>query len=116
MRMRSRTLGVKIPIRTLLANPLQKRVQQRRITQGFDAVIPPRQIPVPERRVHLLMTRLAQRRAMLGFAALLPGFEMMLRDQARRDFSLAQLACDPLGVVATQGMITIDATPHAQKW
>ena len=115
--MRPRSLGVKISTRTLLANPLQEGFQQRRTTQRLDAAIPARQIRVPERRVHLLMTRLAKRRAMLGFAALLPGFEMMLRNQARRDFSLAQLAGDPLIVVVTrERMMIVDAARHAQKW
>jgi hypothetical protein len=117
MRMRFRSLGVKIPIRTLLADPFQERFQQRRITQRFDAVISARQIRVPERRVHLLMTRLAKRRAMLGLATLLPGFEMVLRDQPRRHFALAKLAGNPLVVVVPRRrMMILDAARHAQKW
>ena len=64
--------------------------------------------------MHLLVARLAQRRAVLGLAALLPGLEMMLRDQARRDFALAERAGDPLIVVVTRWKI-LDAARHARE-
>jgi hypothetical protein len=101
-RMRTRSFRPEIPIRTPLSNPFQKWFEQRRLAQAFNAVIRPRQVRVPKRRVHLLMTRLAQRRAVLGLTALLPGLEMMLRDQPRRDSALAEFTRAPLIVVVTR--------------
>ena len=115
MRVRLRSLRPEIPIWALPANPIQKRLEQRRVAQGLDAVVQPRQVRVAERRVHLLVARLAERRAMLGLAAFLPGLEMMLGDQARRDSALAEFARDPLIVVVPRMKIFAYAARHAGK-
>src|SRR4051812_13107656 len=46
---------------------------------------------------------------------LLPRLEMMLRDQTRRNFALAELASDPVGVLMTRKIMFGSAGRHVSK-
>src|SRR4051812_21002098 len=61
------------------------------------------------------MTRLAQGRAMRRLPALLRRLEMMLRDQMRRNFALAEVASDPVGVLMSRKIMFGSAGRHGSK-
>ncbi len=87
-----------IAIGLLLLDPSQEWLEQRRLPQSRDRRVVLRQVGVAEDGVDLLVTWPAQWRPVLGLAALLFRFEVMKRQQVRRDLPAAQFACLPVHV------------------
>ena len=83
--------GAEVPIRLLLADPLEERLQQRRIAKCGEVGVAARQVRVRKRGVNLLVARPAKRSAVLGLAALLARREVVLRDETLGHESAAQL-------------------------